>query len=163
MYIIFIHFSKTNNVKNIVTAMLLLFFYSGFAQPFAGIQINSFGTGLHAGYQKKLDSSIKSISCNSILFTAGMNQAFQNAKNPSLYYVTIGYLYSFSKKNAYNILVTAGPAYQHFRAYENYNHAVSASMIVVQKICPVYIVEIGKDWHKGRCFMQSGFCGKFFM
>jgi len=141
---------------------LVLSFCIGFAQPFAGIQINNLGGGLHAGYQKKLDSSARSISGNAVLFTTGMNHPVIKALNPSLYYFTIGYAYAFSKRNAFNLTVSAGPTFQKYTGYESNIHLMEASMTSIQKIGFINNLEIGKDWHKGRCFFQIGYSSRVF-
>ena len=132
------------------------------AQPFIGMQVNSIGAGLHAGYQSHINSDDEGISGEAILFTIGMNHTLLSSTNPSLYYSTIGYVYSFGgNQEAFNISTSAGIALQTYKDFTQYDLG-TGPINSVKEIKPYYNIELGKDWYKGRLYINAGYSKTIF-
>ncbi|MBC7889885.1 MAG: hypothetical protein H7Z13_18575 [Ferruginibacter sp.] len=149
------------NKFTILISMLFLSMGS-IAQPFLGVKMNNSGGGLQAGYQAQFDRENLSISGNSILFTVGMNASFLNAEKPKTYYLTAGYVYAFADKDAFTITANAGPAIHRYKDFSEYDNIEKGqgTITAVQDLSMMYNIEIGKDWHIGRLFINATYSKK---
>ena len=140
------------------------------AQPMASIEINSKGFGLQGSYKGVIPIIRKFIKkvivhgdttpkiWDDIELTAGFNEPFRSAENPSLYYLTAGYMYRLSEMDPVIISFNAGAAYsirKDFKRYDSENGPIET----IRRIKPMGRIEIGKQMNDGIFYVHCSHAG----
>lgn len=160
-------------MKFITTLLALLLTSSAITQPFFDIQMTNIGAGLNAGLQ--LSNPENGISSNAVLFKLGMSHPLRNAENPTIYFIAVGYNYSFGDEYAFAVSLYAGGAKTNYN--RNYEEGyvqtpggpdpgpLPEPVEGIEKVSTTaaYLnLELGKHWGTGKVFITTGYCVKPF-
>lgn len=126
------------------------------AQPFLSIAATSKGAGFSIGYLA---------SQSGIELNAGYNVHPTSEDVPALFNLSVGkrMLLSHQEKDNFSITPSIGYAAYSVKDFtEFYKDEMSGEILQVKAVKPIYSLELGKDWHLGRVFVNANYCDKAF-
>ncbi|MEO6302346.1 MAG: hypothetical protein ABIP51_04170 [Bacteroidia bacterium] len=155
--------------KILVFLLIVVSTINVFSQPFFGGNISNLGLGVNAGYQLHLsnqeDEDERTISGSSLIATGGMLHN-GSAENPQIFYYTLGYVLSSSNKDAINLTLSFGEAFQSRTDFTKYNIPGSdrdgTEMKKINKNYFISKAEISKDINAGRFFIEVSHTDRYF-
>lgn len=133
------------------TAIFLILSLNVNAQPFAGIEAGTKGAGINIGYLG-----------NNIEVKAGTNLSLYRATTPALFYASLGYQINLTNQDADNWSLTPsiGYSYSKHEDFTEWNNG--GEIIKVENFTPKYTLELGKDKHIGRIYINANYAGYSF-
>lgn len=142
------HFFK----KKITLSLLILILSLNVnAQPFAGIEAGTKGAGVNIGYLG-----------NGLEIKAGTNMSLYRATTPALFYASLGYQIKLTnnEEDNWSVLPSAGYTYSSYEDFTAYNNG--GEIIKITEFKPKYSLELGKDKHIGRIYINANYAGYTF-
>ena len=136
--------------------MLLAIAITSLAQPFLSIAATSKGAGFSIGYLA---------SQSGIELNAGYNVHPFTEDVPTLFNLSVGkhILLSNKENNNFNLTPSIGyAAYSVKDLTEFYKDEAAGEIIQLKATKAIYSLELGKDWHLGRVYVNANYCDKAF-
>ena len=139
-------------MKLLFWVMILFGLSSIQAQPFLSISATTKGAGFSIGYLLEQPG---------IELNAGYNVDPVKEAVPAIFNLSVGkrILLSHKEKDNFSLTPSIGYAAYSVKDFtEFYKDEVSGEILQVNTVKPIYGLELGKDWHLGRVYINANYC-----
>lgn len=139
--------------KVIILIISLIFTFPCFSQSFIGMQGTNKGVDVQLGYLSESGGAI---------ISAGYKVPLIKANTPSVINLSVGkeWLITNNEENNYSLSSLVGIGSYKVKDFTEYDKG--GQIIYINKVLPVYTLELGKDIYKGRLFVSGNYCNSFY-
>lgn len=134
-------------MKALTVILLLLCGIAADAQVFLGMNANNNGVGIQLMAESGETANVVAVS-------TGFNTPIISRERPNIAHLAVGMTHKFSEEDPFFITGLVGGAHVSYEDFSLYDHDYTAPIIKVQKISAYSSLAIGKQWYKGRVFLQ---------
>lgn len=144
-------------IKQVITIILIAiaicFSDNLFAQSFIGVQGTNKGFNLQIGYV---------VPESNIVLQTGYKVPLINTDVASVFNFSAGKQFSLTnnEEDNYTLSALVGIGNYHIKDFTEYDKG--GQIITINKLLPVYTLEVGKDIYKGRIFISANYCNSFY-